>query len=59
MASMVSLKKSILMVPVGLVKDFRPLGHSGQPRLQAVVGSTEMESGNPSMKGRPVDLLNW
>jgi hypothetical protein len=56
---MVSLKKSILMVPVGLVKDFRPLGHSGQPRLQAVVGSTEMESGNPSMKGRPVDLLNW
>ena len=58
MASMVCLKKSILTVPVGLVNDLRPLGHSGQPRLQAVVGSTEMESGNPNMKGRPMALLN-
>jgi len=42
---MVSLKKSFLSIPVGRVNDRRPLGHSGQRRLQDVVGSKEMEIG--------------
>jgi len=42
---MVSLKKSFLSIPVGLVNDLNPLGHSGQRRLQDVVGSNEIEMG--------------
>ncbi len=38
-------------MPVGLVKDLSPLGHSGHRRLQDVVGSTEMEDGKPNTKG--------
>ena len=34
-------------MPVGLVKALRPLGHSGQRRLQEVVGSNDMETGKP------------
>jgi len=34
-------------MPVGLVKDRRPLGHSGQRRLQLVVGSNDKETGKP------------
>ena len=30
-----------------LVNCFKPLGHSGQPKLQAVVGSKEIEKGEP------------
>jgi len=54
---MVSLKKSNLMVPVGLVNDFSPLGHSGQDKLQAVVGSTDSETGIPQTNGLPKILL--
>jgi hypothetical protein len=45
------------MVPVGLVKDFKPLGHSGHDKLQAVVGSTDSETGNPQTIGRFTILL--
>ncbi len=34
-------------MPVGLVKARSPLGHSGQRRLQEVVGSNEIETGYP------------
>ncbi len=44
---MVSLKKSFCSIPVGREKDLKPLGHSGQRRLQLVVGSNDMEIGNP------------
>jgi len=39
------------MVPVARVNDFNPLGHSGQERLHAVVGSTEIETGKPQIIG--------
>ncbi len=45
------------MVPVARVKDFNPLGHSGQERLQAVVGSTEIDIGNPQMIGFDISRL--
>ncbi len=45
------------MLPVARVNDFSPLGHSGQDRLQAVVGSIEMERGLPIMMGRRASLL--
>lgn len=35
------------MFPVGRVNDLNPLGHSGQRRLQAVVGSMERVIGSP------------
>jgi hypothetical protein len=38
------------------VKLRRPLGHSGQRRLQAVVGSMAMLMGSPSMRGSFVRL---
>ena len=38
-------------IPVGLVKDRSPLGHSGQRRLHEVVGSTEILTGNPFIDG--------
>ena len=41
------LNNSKLRFPVGLVKDLRPLGHSGHPKLQAVVGSTLKLKGSP------------
>jgi len=34
-------------MPRGRVKDRKPLGHSGQRRLQEVVGSNEIEKGDP------------
>jgi hypothetical protein len=36
---------------VGRVKAFKPLGHSGQPRLQAVVGSILTVKGFPQTMG--------
>jgi hypothetical protein len=38
-------------MPVGRVKDLNPLGHSGQRRLQEVVGSIEMLTGIPFIRG--------
>ena len=55
--SMVSLKKSFFNIPVGLEKALNPLGHSGQRRLQEVVGSKEIEMGIPHWMLRPVHLL--
>ena len=34
-------------MPVGRVNDRSPLGHSGQRRLQLVVGSKDNETGSP------------
>ncbi len=34
-------------MPVGLVKERKPLGHSGHLRLQEVVGSKARLMGNP------------
>ena len=34
-------------MPVARVKERNPLGHSGQRRLQEVVGSIEIDIGNP------------
>jgi len=36
---------------MGRVKERKPLGHSGQRKLQEVVGSNEMENGIPSWIG--------
>lgn len=44
-------------MPVGLVKALNPLGHSGQRRLQLVVGSKEIETGNPHCIGLSNSLL--
>lgn len=38
-------------MPVGRVKALKPLGHSGQRRLQDVVGSNEIETGRPHCTG--------
>jgi len=35
------------MLPVGLLKAFNPEGHSGQPKLQTVVGSADRKAGRP------------
>ena len=42
---MVCSKKDFCNIPVGLVNSRKPLGHSGQRRLQLVVGSNEIEMG--------------
>lgn len=39
-------------MPVGLVNWRKPLGHSGQRKLQLVVGSKETETGRPHCNGR-------
>jgi len=41
------VKKSLFNIPVGLVKARKPLGHSGHLKLQEVVGSKEIENGDP------------
>jgi hypothetical protein len=41
-------------MPVCRVKDLSPLGHSGQRRLQDVVGSNERLIGKPETTGREV-----
>ena len=51
---MILLNIFCYIMPVGLEKDLNPLGHSGQRRLQDVVGSIERLSGNPGWIG---DLL--
>lgn len=40
-------------MPVGRVNERTPLGHSGQRRLQEVVGSIEMLTGSPRCDGDP------
>jgi hypothetical protein len=40
-------------MPVGRVKDRKPLGHSGQRKLQDVVGSMEMLDGSAIKTGLP------
>jgi hypothetical protein len=42
---MVFLNKSSFNIPVGLVKERNPEGHSGQRKLQDVVGSIEILKG--------------
>lgn len=42
-------------MPVGRVKERKPLGHSGHRKLQLVVGSMEMLTGNPLIEGFPVN----
>jgi len=54
---MVRLNKSAGSMPVGRVNERRPLGHSGQRRLQLVVGSKLRAKGNPHRRARPVSLL--
>jgi hypothetical protein len=49
---MVFLKKLPLRFPVGRLNARKPLGHSGQRRLQAVVGSIEIVIGKPHWTGR-------
>jgi hypothetical protein len=44
---MVALKKSVFKLPVLRVNDLNPLGHSGQRKLHAVVGSIDMVMGVP------------
>ncbi len=44
-------KSSNESIPVFLENDLKPLGHSGQRRLQEVVGSMDMLAGNPHKKG--------
>ena len=48
---MVSLKKFFSSIPVGRENSLNPLGHSGHLKLQDVVGSKEMEMGNPHCMG--------
>lgn len=48
MASMICWLVVAFMFPVARENFFNPLGHSGQPRLQAVVGSMEMLTGMPA-----------
>jgi len=42
---MVFLKNPVSNMPVGRVNALRPLGHSGQRKLQDVVGSNDTETG--------------
>ena len=46
-SSMIFLYNPSSSIPVGRVNERNPLGHSGQRRLQLVVGSTEIATGNP------------
>jgi hypothetical protein len=55
---MYCLNFSTSILPVGLVNDFNPLGHSGQAKLHAVVGSTDIAIGSPHIIGRFIHLLN-
>ena len=52
-------KKSALRFPVSRVKARNPLGHSGQRRLQAVVGSKLMLKGRPPMRGSLLRFACW
>lgn len=47
-------KKSGCNIPVGLLNARSPLGHSGQRRLQEVVGSIEILTGIPLTFAFPV-----
>jgi hypothetical protein len=50
------VKSDSLNIPVGLVNDRRPLGHSGHRRLQEVVGSIPMLIGMPRKTGLEISL---
>ena len=56
---MVSLKKSAFKLPVGLVNARKPLGHSGQRKLQAVVGSKLRVTGIPHTTGFRNQRVRW
>ena len=45
--------KSTSSIPVGLLKERNPLGHSGHRRLQDVVGSKAILIGRPLIVGIP------
>ncbi|ABG60501.1 hypothetical protein CHU_3262 [Cytophaga hutchinsonii ATCC 33406] len=45
---------AMFSMPVGRVKERNPLGHSGQRRLQDVVGSIAMEYGTEGCTTLPV-----
>ena len=49
-SSIIFLFKDVERLPVFLVNCFNPLGHSGQPKLQEVVGSILNANGSPEMK---------
>ena len=49
-SSIIFLFKVTERFPVFLVNCFSPLGHSGQPKLQEVVGSILNANGSPEMK---------
>jgi hypothetical protein len=44
---MIDLFSSGSSIPMGLLNDRRPLGHSGHLKLQLVVGSIEIATGYP------------
>ena len=44
------------MLPVGLENIFNPDGHSGQPKLHAVVGSMVNDVGIPHIAGLDISL---
>jgi len=46
-------------IPVGRVKERNPLGHSGQRKLQEVVGSMAIEYGTEGCITLPVRLEYW
>jgi len=46
-SSSMDWKKSIFKLPVGRVNCISPLGHSGHPKLHAVVGSKAIAKGFP------------
>ena len=50
-------EKSFCNIPIGRVNALKPLGHSGQRRLQDVVGSKEIETGYPHCTGFLVHLV--
>lgn len=53
------LKKSAFRLPLGRVNCLSPLGHSGQRRLQAVVGSMLTVIGSPQLMGFFKSLVSW
>ena len=50
-SSIVFRKRIGSNIPVGLVNERNPLGHSGQRRLQEVVGSIEIPDGKDIKTG--------
>jgi len=53
---MIFLKKFSSNIPVGRENDRSPLGHSGQRKLQEVVGSKDKTIGIPHCVGLPIHM---